>query len=308
MLAGVLVAAAAAAQQTKLRGTVQLPAELKCHSISPQVTDQWCDSNCNHSPPNCPASLCKCGDGPTPPAPPQPPAPKPSGTVTGFFYAPYASSAAGKAPGSGMAIYFWGNDPQTWYNYYKQSPTAYTAAKLLPGDYALKVLNLGGGGTQWDDAQIAAAAEFAPHIRNDLGYDAICLDTEVMGTFQMSNLLSLFRTAKAAGLITVLTTTAEGPYSGCDSPNDCWKDIKWDDVDYLVPQMYGASGTNYPSAQLLQYAAFWKAGGGQGIHGKFPGPSNLNSILWGINSGTGPGVLKELGFGGGYIDWAYKSL
>eukprot|EP01062_Namystynia_karyoxenos_P076906 TRINITY_DN762_c0_g4_i1.p1 TRINITY_DN762_c0_g4~~TRINITY_DN762_c0_g4_i1.p1 ORF type:complete len:210 (+),score=35.38 TRINITY_DN762_c0_g4_i1:67-630(+) len=34
----------------------------------------------------------------------------------------------------------------------------------------------------------------------------------------------------------------------------------------------------------------------------------LNNYSWGINSGTGPGVLKELGFGGGYIDWAYKSL
>jgi len=31
-----------------------------CHSISPSVTDSWCNQNCLHVPPNCPASLCRC--------------------------------------------------------------------------------------------------------------------------------------------------------------------------------------------------------------------------------------------------------
>jgi len=32
----------------------------KCHSLSPSVTDAWCNLNCFYTPPNCPASLCKC--------------------------------------------------------------------------------------------------------------------------------------------------------------------------------------------------------------------------------------------------------
>eukprot|EP00040_Diaphanoeca_grandis_P017425 m.90757 g.90757 ORF g.90757 m.90757 type:complete len:382 (-) comp26428_c0_seq1:188-1333(-) len=31
-----------------------------CHSISPSVTDAWCEENCLHDPPNCPPTLCKC--------------------------------------------------------------------------------------------------------------------------------------------------------------------------------------------------------------------------------------------------------
>merc|ERR1712107_788036 len=33
-----------------------------CHAISPHATDEWCMRNCHWTPPNCPASLCKCGD------------------------------------------------------------------------------------------------------------------------------------------------------------------------------------------------------------------------------------------------------
>jgi len=31
-----------------------------CHTVSAQVSDDWCNSNCLHVPPNCPASFCKC--------------------------------------------------------------------------------------------------------------------------------------------------------------------------------------------------------------------------------------------------------
>lgn len=48
----------------------------QCHSISPAASDAWCQKNCNWNPPNCPATLCKCGaPGPTPP--PTPPSPSP---------------------------------------------------------------------------------------------------------------------------------------------------------------------------------------------------------------------------------------
>mmetsp|Transcript_117861 Transcript_117861/g.184173 ORF Transcript_117861/g.184173 Transcript_117861/m.184173 type:complete len:199 (-) Transcript_117861:1362-1958(-) len=58
-----------------------------CHSIDPRASDDWCNKNCNCKPiPNCPASWCKCEDGPTPgptpppgpPSPPSPPSPPPS--------------------------------------------------------------------------------------------------------------------------------------------------------------------------------------------------------------------------------------
>ena len=73
-------------------------AALTCHSISPRATNEWCNANCNHLPPNCPASLCKCsgpGPGPSPgprpapgPAPGPPPGPGPTTNVTGIttFY------------------------------------------------------------------------------------------------------------------------------------------------------------------------------------------------------------------------------
>lgn len=42
-----------------------------CKSLRPGVTDLWCDENCNASPPECPANLCKCsGQTPTPPPSP----------------------------------------------------------------------------------------------------------------------------------------------------------------------------------------------------------------------------------------------
>jgi len=40
-------------------------ADVKCHSISTAVTDDWCTSNCNFSHPNCPETYCAC-DAPEP--------------------------------------------------------------------------------------------------------------------------------------------------------------------------------------------------------------------------------------------------
>jgi hypothetical protein len=46
---------------------------LDCHSISPLVTDKWCNTECNAKPePYCPGAECKCS-APTPPPPPTPP-------------------------------------------------------------------------------------------------------------------------------------------------------------------------------------------------------------------------------------------
>lgn len=50
----------------------------QCHSVSPAATDSWCQKNCNWTPPNCPANLCKCGAPSPPPPPPPPPTPSPT--------------------------------------------------------------------------------------------------------------------------------------------------------------------------------------------------------------------------------------
>jgi len=33
-----------------------------CHAISGTVTDGWCNLNCHAKPPNCPSSICSCGE------------------------------------------------------------------------------------------------------------------------------------------------------------------------------------------------------------------------------------------------------
>jgi len=124
----------------------------------------------------------------------------------------------------------------------------------------------------------------------------------------MSKFLDLFASAKSQQITTVLTSTAEGPYAGCDSPHDCWEDIAWDDIDFMVPQMYGAGGANYQDLEMKKYATFWQEGGGQGVHGKFSGPTDLRKILWAVDAGTGPSMLSKYPFAGGYIEWAYKTI
>lgn len=198
--------------------------------------------------------------------------------------------------------------PSSWAHFVKEQPTAYTAEMLLPGTFPYKVLNLGGGGTSWDDTSIKDAINFLPTLK-DLGFNGVCIDAEVIGSaFTMSKFLELFKKAKKLELTTVLTSTAEGPYAGCDSPNDCWEHIEWDDIDFMVPQMYGPSGYNYPEAEFDNYTMFWKNGGGQGVHGKFPGPENLKKILWAVSTGTGESLYDKYPFAGGYIEWAFKTL
>ena len=79
--------------------------DLKCHSISPSVTDSWCQTNCNHVPPNCPSNFCKC-DAPKPkPSPsPHPPSPGPAP-------APSPPSPSPPAPplGKKAIIGYWGS-------------------------------------------------------------------------------------------------------------------------------------------------------------------------------------------------------
>lgn len=52
-----------------------------CHAISSVVTDEWCNENCNLSPPNCPENMCICDTPPPSPTPQPPPTPRPKGST-----------------------------------------------------------------------------------------------------------------------------------------------------------------------------------------------------------------------------------
>ena len=60
-----VVAIALAAAPARAYTASSTPTQ-QCHSISPQASDAWCNENCHHQPPNCPASLCECMPAPTP--------------------------------------------------------------------------------------------------------------------------------------------------------------------------------------------------------------------------------------------------
>jgi len=57
-------------------------ADVNCHAITTVVTDDWCQNNCNTSPPNCPPTMCTCDTPPSPPPTPVPTPPLPSGSNT----------------------------------------------------------------------------------------------------------------------------------------------------------------------------------------------------------------------------------
>lgn len=65
-----------------LGGLVAVFADISCHAISTVVTDDWCNNNCNLSPPNCPAQMCQCDTPPSPPPTPVPTPPVPSDSNT----------------------------------------------------------------------------------------------------------------------------------------------------------------------------------------------------------------------------------
>lgn len=63
--------------------------EDECYAISSSASDEWCESNCNYTPPNCPASMCYCGP------PPSTPPPTPHEGVFGAYFANWAQYRAG---------------------------------------------------------------------------------------------------------------------------------------------------------------------------------------------------------------------
>lgn len=111
------------------------------------------------------------------------------------------------------------------------------------------------------------------------------------------------KATKAAGLINIVTSTAEGPYIW-SAPNKDARGIDWSLVDYFVPQMYGAAGTL--PAEWKQYAQYWKEGASKPtIHNVTFGPIPMEKFLWGMPAGTCDQAESEFG-GSGCVEWAYS--
>lgn len=107
---------------------------------------------------------------------------------------------------------------------------------------------------------------------------------------------------KQAGLVNIVTSTAEGPYVW-SSPDKDATDIDWSLVDYFVPQLYGAAGTLPDGWE--EYAEYWVSGAGRpNLHNVTFAPIPMDKFLWGMPAGTCEQGHK---YGGsGCIEWAYS--
>jgi len=136
------------------------------------------------------------------------------------------------------------------------------------------------------------------------GWDGVCWDWEKTSADHTSEgFNSLMKATKAAGLLNIVTSTAEGPYIWLSSNKDA-TDIDWSLVDYFVPQLYGASGT-LPS-EWKDYVKYWVDGAGKpNVHDVTFSPIPMEKLLWGMPAGTCDQALKEFG-GAGCVEWAYS--
>jgi len=217
----------------------------------------------------------------------------------GFWDGWVASHAARRAPSTGWFFSFPGTIvPGSFV------PSELTSVVPPPawGTYDKKILTQGGGETGWGNSLYSSLAtklsEYKP-----AGWDGVCWDWETVGSDHTSDgLNALMRATKEAGLINILTSTAEGPYIW-NAPNKDATDIDWSLVDYFVPQMYGGPGT-LPS-EWETYAKYWVDGAGKPtIHDVTFAPIPMEKILWGMPAGT-CGLAEKYG-GGGCVEWAYS--
>lgn len=172
------------------------------------------------------------------------------------------------------------------------------------GTYEKNILTQGGGDTDWGDSFYsdlkAQIGEYKP-----AGWDGVCWDWEKTSADHTSaGFNDLMNATKAAGLINILTSTAEGPYVWAAASSDA-TDIDWSLIDFFVPQIYGADGklsdSNWPD-----YCQYWVDGAGKpNVHGvTFPSVP-LEKILWGMPVGTCDQATEKYG-GSGCVEWAYS--
>jgi hypothetical protein len=220
-----------------------------------QVTDSWCDTNCNHMPPNCPADLCKCDSpgpgpspGPSPPGPaPTPPSPLPS-EIHGYYSWNWGSGSKGPSkPNCGVA--FTGEVDIT------KAQAGYTpgAAWCCPELAGPRFISLGGGNSAGSFTQAALEA-----ITKDVGkinrsqYEAVMFDVEEVhgpSASLVPAFASAFAACRAQGLRVGVTTSHSAPYA-TDTPADAVAFVKaWaadPNIDILSPQLYSSGSEGAP--------------------------------------------------------------
>lgn len=236
---------------------------------------------------------------PTPPTPPTP-APSPVGSIRGFWDGWVGSSSSKPAPSSGWFFSFPGLAVSPPFN---ATPYSQIVAPPSWGTYEHQILTQGGGDTGWGDS-------FYKHMESMLnnykpfGWDGVCWDWETTSADHTSEgFNSLMKATKAAGLLNIVTSTAEGPYIWQSSNKDA-TGIDWSLVDYFVPQMYGASGTL--PAQWKDYARYWMDGASRpNVHDVTFAAIPMEKFLWGMPAGTCDQALSEFG-GSGCVEWAYS--
>lgn len=220
-----------------------------CHAVpGSAASDDWCNANCNFSPPNCPVSLCRCDDGPTPtpvptpapvptPTPTPSPSPTPAGNVLGYWDWTWEPSRAPSGATFGVAFNGWADPSQAL----SDSEDVYSS---LIGD---KYISIGGGNSNGRFTRSTLQA-LVSSINNGKfsKYDGIALDVEECDSGLESDFTQALAAAKAKGMKTMVTISHSAPY-GCDDAGQLMQTFFADaNTDYLSPQMYTSGEERTP--------------------------------------------------------------
>lgn len=184
-------------------------------------------------------------------------------------------------------------------------PQPYATIQPPPawGSYSKNILTQGGGATDWGDKLYTKLKGQLSEYKK-AGWDGVCWDWEKTSSdHSTEGFNDLMKEVKAAGLINIVTSTAEGPYVWAADNKDA-TGIDWSQVDYFAPQLYGAKGT-LPD-EWKDYANYWVNGAGKpNVHEVTFSAIPMEKFLWAMPAGQCD--LAEKPFGGaGCIEWDYS--
>jgi hypothetical protein len=221
-------------------------------------------------------------------------------SIQGFWFGYAGSTSPDPAPTSGWFFSFPGSAVSPPF-----TPKEYTKIQPPPswGSYEKKILTQGGGKTSWGDAFYSQLTDQLSEYK-PAGWDGVCWDWETTASdHTYAGFNALMKATKAAGLLNIVTSTAEGPYKWGAKSLDA-TDIDWSQVDYFVPQIYGADGKLSDPA-WPEYAQYWVDGAGKpNVHGVTFPPVPMEKILWGMPAGE---CDQATMYGGsGCVEWAYS--
>ena len=183
------------------------------------------------------------------------------------------------------------------------------------------ILLIGGGAFNWTTELYETFTQtYLPKIKT-AGWDGICIDWEQAGpsstddtttttttttTTPMADFIAMITAINTAGLKVYITTDAEGPFYV--APNYAWTAEEvapiWDHVEYVIPQLYGASGENYPSPAIDNYIAYWQNGGPTLNYPNLTLPAvPASKVLFAVSPFEPATEVNIAGYGSGYVTW-----